>query len=976
MLVPLEKMLSLIFTFAYNLTENYGLSLLALSIIVNLILFPVYMPLERWKKKKAIEQAPMKKELEAIKRAYRGRERYFYTRAVHRRHNFHPIESVILSLGLLIQIPFFLAAYHMLSHYTALNGVSFLFIADLGSPDKAFQFAGIPINVLPLLMTVLNVISAFLYTKEPSERTPLWVLAAVFLVLVYKSPAGLVLYWTANNIFALIKQIHEIPERLKGINREKIKAGFPLVGKVAYYLIPLFAVYLTIISLYYPAVSHPSKIIIPSTVMILLFLQEIIHLIMLITHRGEHRKRQLAVAAALLIFIIFQTVYGLGFIPDYIITGLEKLSSAGVFKRRITIFTLQAGMGILLTLPFIFKTVSWSSRPEGLGRSFKFQQEGFLSGCEEIIMSAAFIGGAWLIWIPVMIYSSLPDQFSFSAGELVSDSLIKYILIILIFLAAALLIPKRWRFIPWILAISGAVIVFLYAFIIPFDFGFLTGFSLSRSENLQGYISTYLIDFIIITAIVIFMGIASKRWRKGVFSLLLFMNVLLAGQGIYALVNSNAPVIPVEATKKEVQTDQTLDLSIPLSTNEQNVVVFMMDMMTGGYLFEILEDSPQLKDSLDGFTWFPNTMAVATNTVAGQPAIMGGPEFAPAEVNRRDIQHSVIEEIGRSYEVMIDNAMAADLEVTLIEPFSYAYLSENWPSLTEKKIDIHTLDEYIGNLEETHIASAKIGDKSSINKKLLQAIALFRAVPYGFKSPVYDDGFWRPLGGVLVYQSYFKELLPEWLFLKKLPQLTRKVDLQGQYYFITSLLAHHPHALSREGELLFDRFPDPNERDNRKGRNAYYSTEWSLKILGDWCTDLKKKGLYDNTKIIIVSDHGNYRSADYAAALENESALSGLGLDRVNHTAFDSILLVKDFNDSGSMVTDKRMMSTADTSLIAFNQNSGSWIESLDENRSVEGQLTHAWQLFDQTGPQYESFGVFQVSGDFYDIENWKRIDD
>lgn len=974
MLKPLENFLSFLFSGAYGITGNYGLSLLALSVMVNLILLPVYLPLEKWKKKKAMEQAPMKKELEAIKRAYRGRERYFYTNAVHRRHNYKPLESVILSLGLLIQIPFFLAAYHMLSHYSALNGVSFWFIENLSLPDGSLILAGIPVNILPLVMTGLNLISAFLYTKETSERIPLWIMAGVFLILLYRSPAGLVLYWTANNLFALIKQIPEVPSYINGTDRNRMKKIFPLIGIWAYYCIPLFAFYLSFVSLFYPAVAHRSKIILPAVVMILLFLQEVIHLLLLVFSKGRGRKRRLAVAAALFIFLIYQAVSGLNFIPGYISTGLEKLSSAGVFKRQIALFTVQTGLGLLLTFPFIYRSVIWKSKK--LGHGFSFQKKGALSGWEEMTLSLILIAGAWLLWIPAMVYSSLPGQFSFSAGEMLMENLLPFFIIVAGGTVLSLLTPGRWRIIPWVVLTAAASGVFIYAFVIPFDFGFLTGFSLSKSEILQGDAITYIADFSLIVVLFSIMRAAAERWRKGIFAMLLCLNILLIGQGFHAMVASKTPVYE---NKKGSATDLSsgeLELTVPLSESEQNVVVFMMDMMTGGYLFELLEDFPELEEDFDGFTWFPNTMAVGTNTVAGQPAIMGGPEFAPAEVNRRSLEHSVIEEIGRAYNVMIEKAMAADLDVTLVEPFEFGFLLDKWPSLKELDVTVHSIDDYVGNLEQSYIEDAAVGDETAINKKLLKAIALFRAVPYGLKSFVYEDGFWRPLSGALVYQSYFKQLLPEWLMLTKLPEMTIASDIRGQYYFITSLLAHHPHALSAEGILLSDRFPDPSVSDNRDGRNAYYSTEWSLKILADWFKDLKEKGLYDNTKIIIVSDHGNYRSADYSAPVKNKDRLSALGLDKVNHTAFNSMLMVKDFNGRGSLKRKEQNMSSSDTAQLAFNPDASAWIDSLDSKRVVEGQLTHAWNPKEQTGPEYESFGVFQVNGDFYDINNWKRVGD
>ncbi len=974
MLIPLEKFLSLLFSGAYSLTNNYGLSLLALSLMVNLILLPVYMPLEKWKKKKAKEQAPMKKELEAIKRAYKGRERYFYTRAVHRRHHFHPIESVILSLGLLIQIPFFLAAYQMLSHYSALEGVSFWFIQNLGAADSAAQFAGIPINVLPLIMTILNVISAFLYTKEPSERKPLWILAAVFLFLLYKSPAGLVLYWTANNIFALIKQLPEIPKRLRNVNLANMRKSLASIGHKGYYLIPLFALYLSFVSFYFPNKLHPSKVIIPSTVMILLFLQELIHLFIMITLPGKGRKRRLIAAGCFLVFLIYHGIFGLEFIPELISSATENLSAVGIFKRRIILFALQAATGLFLTFPFIYRSARISSKP--IGNGFQFQLQGHFTGVEEIILSIAYLAGSWLLWIPLMIYNSLAGEFSFSAGEVITSGLWPFVLVTIIGTGMTLLIPGRWRFIPWVMATSISSLAFLNAFLIPYDFGFLTGFDLSRSEILRGTFSSYLIDFFLIISVIVLMSIAVTRWRKGVLSFMVMMNIVLIGQGVYTLTNTTLPSIVSEKIITRTPGTEEPHEYIPLSETDDNVVVFMMDMFTGGYLFEILQDTPSLKDTFDGFTWFPNTMAVATNTIAGQPALMGGNEFSPSQVNRRNIGHSVREEIGRSYQVMIDKAQDANLEVNLIEPFMYDYLSDYWPSLKEEKVKVTILDDYIGNQEASYLAERNIGNGGSKSVNLLRAISLFRIVPYGFKSMIYANGFWLPLGGELVYQSYFTGKLPEWLFMKNLPELTHGEAIKGQYYFITSLLAHHPYALSKEGELLSDRFPDSDQGDNRQGRNPYYSADWSLKIIGDWCDALKEKGLYDNTKIIIVSDHGNYRSSDNAAPRKNDSALSSLGLDKVYHTAFNPILMVKDFNSRNPLKIDSQLMSNSDTSTIAFTPDSTGWINALDSDRIVEGQFTRAWNIEEHKTSKYESFGVFQVSGDFYDIKNWKRVEE
>ena len=58
-------------------------------------------------------------------------------------------------------------------------------------------------------MTLINIVSGIIYTKGHPLRAKIQVygLAAVFLVLLYHSPAGLVFYWLLNNVFSLVKNI-------------------------------------------------------------------------------------------------------------------------------------------------------------------------------------------------------------------------------------------------------------------------------------------------------------------------------------------------------------------------------------------------------------------------------------------------------------------------------------------------------------------------------------------------------------------------------------------------------------------------------------------------------------------------------------------------------------------------------------------------------------------------------------------------
>jgi hypothetical protein len=120
-----------------------------------------------------------------------------------------------------LQIPFFIAAYQFLEGFNPLAGVSFGLIKDLSLPDALLD----SINLLPIAMTVVNLVTAYFYARNGngSELKQMLVVAFLFLVLLYKLPSGLVLYWTMNNVFSFIRLFVTNPEVFKRSEVRKVK---------------------------------------------------------------------------------------------------------------------------------------------------------------------------------------------------------------------------------------------------------------------------------------------------------------------------------------------------------------------------------------------------------------------------------------------------------------------------------------------------------------------------------------------------------------------------------------------------------------------------------------------------------------------------------------------------------------------------------------------------------------------------------
>ena len=233
---PVYMFVEFIFFMANNITDDYiGFSIVLLSVAVNVICLPIYNVAEGWQEKERNIQKKLKPKVNDIKAVFSGDERYMILSAYYRQNHYHPVYAMRGMFALLIQIPFFIAAYKLLSGLPMMNNASFWFLKDLSNPDGLLHFAGMHINILPIVMTLINIIASMIYSKGfgIKEKLQLYITAAVFLVLLYNSPSGLVFYWTLNNVFSLFKNIFY-----------KIK----LSKKVWYAVAVLFFVSLTVIT--------------------------------------------------------------------------------------------------------------------------------------------------------------------------------------------------------------------------------------------------------------------------------------------------------------------------------------------------------------------------------------------------------------------------------------------------------------------------------------------------------------------------------------------------------------------------------------------------------------------------------------------------------------------------------------------------------------------------------------------------------
>lgn len=213
----------LIFNTLIRIFNNVPFSLVLLSVCVKIILAPLFKLASIWQKKVNIQTSILQPRLNEIKRKYKGEEQTKQTLAVYKELGISPLYTLKSLLSAAIQIPVFFAAYDMLSQHIALSNVSFMWISDLSSPDHLFRlpfvipFFGGYFNILPFIMTSFTFASSYLHTDTSlssellkKQRKNLFWMAAIFFLLLYTSPAGMVIYWTMNNILAFMSTTVQI----------------------------------------------------------------------------------------------------------------------------------------------------------------------------------------------------------------------------------------------------------------------------------------------------------------------------------------------------------------------------------------------------------------------------------------------------------------------------------------------------------------------------------------------------------------------------------------------------------------------------------------------------------------------------------------------------------------------------------------------------------------------------------------------
>ena len=826
---PLKLVFEIIFAVAHRFIGHPGLAIIVLSLVMNVLVLPLYKRADAMQEEARNTEDKLRDGISHIKKTFSGDERMMILQTYYRQNNYKPTQALNSSVSLLLQIPFFMAAYQFLSNLQVLDGVPLGPIDNLAAPDGLLVVGGLAINLLPVLMTLINVLSGALYLKgfPLKSKVQLYAMALVFFVLLYNSPACLVFYWTLNNVFSLVKNI-------------------------------------------FYKLKNPGKVI--NILLSLLGMAIIIFAVFIYSRESLIRNIFLVCVG---IFMQIPIVYGL--LKKHIkVTVKEYAPDKKVFLLGAVFITVLTGL-------LIPSTYIAASPQEYIDLSYFYNPSNY------VVHSVAMAAGTFIVWAGVFYW------ISSKKGKVLFEKLI------------------------WIMCGVMTMNYMLFGTDLGILFSNLVyenGMSFSMKEQLLNIIAV-----IVLTAA---MYLVASKWKQA--AAMILITAIIAAGGMSCInmtkITSSVNSIDIEDIASEVP-------SFTLSKEGNNVIVIMLDRALGEYIPYLFNEKPELKEKYDGFTYYSNVISFGGHTNFGVPGLVGGYEYTPVEMNRKSDQ-TIAEKHDEALKLMPSIFSENGYKVAVCDPPYAGY---------ELHGDLSVFDDMPGvnAYRSDGILNDTVQEEYNVEstQRNFFCFSIMKTMPLAVQSVIYDDGKYNKAD--YIHEDVFNMqtevekctaigmyvgFVNEYSKMKNLSNITECVEGdQDTFMFMASKITH---------EIMLLQTPDyvPSMKvDNTEYENAnagrftidgrtlkmetpkqmmhYHINMAAHLMLADWFDYLRENDVYDNSRIIIVSDHG------YHIHHLEELEKSGEELE-----SFYPLLMVKDFNSTGFNVSDE-FMTNADVPALA-----------------------------------------------------------
>ncbi len=190
------KPLFYVLRFIYDMTQNYGIAIILLTIFVKVLFHPIT--------KKSLtsmkDMASLQPKVTVIREKWADNKEKMNKELMnlYKESGVNPFGGC---LPMLLQMPVFVALFNVLYVTIDLKGAPFMFwVTDLSDKD--------PYYVLPIIMGATMIIQQMTQpqTMDPTQAKIMMFMPVIYTFFFLSFPSGLVLYWLVNNLLSIAQQ--------------------------------------------------------------------------------------------------------------------------------------------------------------------------------------------------------------------------------------------------------------------------------------------------------------------------------------------------------------------------------------------------------------------------------------------------------------------------------------------------------------------------------------------------------------------------------------------------------------------------------------------------------------------------------------------------------------------------------------------------------------------------------------------------
>lgn len=938
-LLPFKLLISSVFQASFVITGNYGISLILLSFCITAGTAPLYLLADKWKNSEKSIQQKMSRDIASINKNFTGQKKFYLTKTARRIYGYKSWYAIRTSFGLLIQIPFFFAAYDVLSIYSGFKGISFLFIQDLSIADGLAW----GINVLPFVMTFVNIASALYYSRSKSlnDSKELLIMAAVFLLLLYKSPSALLIYWTMNNVFSFIKAIIF---RYTGLQKAPVIVTVPAKEPFIKHF-PRNEPGLTVFFFYSLSCSLAVFWIVnfKDTFKYCMALTSLSLVAVTIYHlfSKKTRERKTLLAAGWFLLAILFAVF--------------------VFFRKYNPYISNPNLKLIIVFLqnlIIANTVLLRIKPAVSHEKMRNRKSDKLALSAILFVLIMFI----VVYQPLSYYLSSPADIGLTlTGFVCTIVFVSIAIFASVFCIYLMLSPVRKKKAEELL-LFVCFASLLWSVIFKIKTGMLDNLAFQNENAItELHLVFYILDPVVLTILLFFSRRCLASSRGMTISGCIVMSVFLAVASGVRIANLD----PSIAVREQVESDALPDSALKnhcFSETGFNVVFVIADMLNGNYIGRLVEQNPEYVEKLAGFVWYPDCLAASYNTATSMPAIFGGEKYNPSLL--QDNGKTGLEEIHESAQSFFGSVNNERFRKTVANPVYFNADDTNGANIED-------IFSYVNYWKKEHGYATS---KSDTGKALLPVLlSVFNSVPWHWKYIVYDDSRWILYRKSAIFVQMRNKAIRDMAYLATLPEISQTIsDDRGLFLYLHNELPHSPYGIGINGNPIKEEYPDPDTTGFINSSAAFLSAKKEIDLLCDWFDWMKKNGVYDNTCIVLISDHGNSFNDNGIPSDSCGDPLFGeYDLSRAN-----TLMLVKNYGATGSMLKDSLLVSSADI------------ISYISKSTTIKFPAATAFpaeyskpRIFSSITGDWEScldndtvrFRTYEVTGSIFDGESWKK---